>query len=864
MNSKTQIALEYAYRRCDEDADCSVFWVHADNEATFTADYKTIGEKLGVSVEGKSMLEEVRKRIEARPPWAMVVDNADDLKLFIEDGQTNTTFHRFLPQDFGGSILWTTRDGNIAGTLVGPRQSISVHTMTNDEAVLLLARLRNDLSTTDEDGLDALLEELEHLPLAVSQAAAFMRHTSMSIKDYLGLLSRGKSRWDLLKRSSYDRHRRPVVSNSILETWRISIQRIRHESDVSYRILHVIAFLSSQDIPHELVVAASREIVGPTLSDDDEDARARPSKVTDYELDLEVHEAISRLQKFSFLSMVRGNGACRGYDMHKLVQEAVRYGLATEENSECNRGKAYFAKIAVHIVWSTFPKSKPELWALCDRYLPHARQIARWAELSGMKLKVAAVSDDIFNSLYRLSRFGEMEAAAQLSLNLRQETLGDHDKRTLGSKYGLARIYYYQRQHKKSEMILRELVETSQQVLGDEDSVRLKSKVLLARVYSRQGHWDDAEPLAAEALATVQQKWGEDGPEVVPAKNTLARVYEQQKRWEDAELLRLEALKSAQRSLGKEHFITLSYMRGLIRNRIAQGQCGEIEPEVKALLRVHQRKLGEDNLDTLECMSYLADTYSGQKKWENAEALQREILKAKQRHLGEQDPATIDTMADLARVYFNQGQYDKAEPLERQALEIQRRFLGDEHLDTLIFMTNLARTYCKQGRYDAIETLDSRVLEIRRRLFGEEDSGTLDSMANLASTYHGQGRYDKAEPLRMQVLEIRRRLLGEEHLKTLSAMKALARTYYRQGRYDRAETLQSHLLEMTRRLLGDEHPDTQNAMESLAKTCSRQGKFREAERLLESVCNIRRSTLRDTHTPIRSMPRGVLLKFEAS
>ncbi|KAM0292736.1 hypothetical protein ACHAPM_011746, partial [Fusarium culmorum] len=47
-SGKTQIALDYAYRRCDADKECCIFWVHADSEATFLADYKTIGKKLGV------------------------------------------------------------------------------------------------------------------------------------------------------------------------------------------------------------------------------------------------------------------------------------------------------------------------------------------------------------------------------------------------------------------------------------------------------------------------------------------------------------------------------------------------------------------------------------------------------------------------------------------------------------------------------------------------------------------------------------------------------------------------------------------------------------------------------------------------
>jgi hypothetical protein len=83
-SGETQIALNYAYRRCDTDKECCVFWVHADSEATFSADYKTIGQKLGVNdqLKGSRFLDAVRAAIEAKPRWLMVIDNADDLRLF--------------------------------------------------------------------------------------------------------------------------------------------------------------------------------------------------------------------------------------------------------------------------------------------------------------------------------------------------------------------------------------------------------------------------------------------------------------------------------------------------------------------------------------------------------------------------------------------------------------------------------------------------------------------------------------------------------------------------------------------------------------------------------------------------------------
>lgn len=82
-NSKTQLALNYAYQRCN-DSKCCVFWVHADSEVTFTTDYRIIGKKLGVNetLNGLNLLDVVRSSIEAQSQWVVIFDNADDLKLF--------------------------------------------------------------------------------------------------------------------------------------------------------------------------------------------------------------------------------------------------------------------------------------------------------------------------------------------------------------------------------------------------------------------------------------------------------------------------------------------------------------------------------------------------------------------------------------------------------------------------------------------------------------------------------------------------------------------------------------------------------------------------------------------------------------
>jgi hypothetical protein len=126
------VALEYAYRRCRDPA-CSVFWVQAANETTFTQDYKTIARRLGVAddLDGEKLLMAVRERIESGPRWLLVLDNADDLALFGIAARTSpgasrsqgeesveevASLYDYVPRGTTGTVLWTTEIGSSAET----------------------------------------------------------------------------------------------------------------------------------------------------------------------------------------------------------------------------------------------------------------------------------------------------------------------------------------------------------------------------------------------------------------------------------------------------------------------------------------------------------------------------------------------------------------------------------------------------------------------------------------------------------------------------------------------------------------------------------------------------------------------------
>lgn len=83
---KSQIAVEYAYRRKDQRADCSIIWIHGSTIARFEESYKRIATEFqlpGLADPHIDVLQLVRNWFESeyQLPWLMVVDNVDDTQI---------------------------------------------------------------------------------------------------------------------------------------------------------------------------------------------------------------------------------------------------------------------------------------------------------------------------------------------------------------------------------------------------------------------------------------------------------------------------------------------------------------------------------------------------------------------------------------------------------------------------------------------------------------------------------------------------------------------------------------------------------------------------------------------------------------
>lgn len=87
--------------------------------------------------------------------------------------------------------------------------------------------LREESSNDNEQIMIDLLRELEYLPLAITQAAAYINTCKIPISDYLLLLkSTDEDAITILSKDLGDRTRYPNSANAIAKTWKITFNEI--------------------------------------------------------------------------------------------------------------------------------------------------------------------------------------------------------------------------------------------------------------------------------------------------------------------------------------------------------------------------------------------------------------------------------------------------------------------------------------------------------------------------------------------------------------------------------------------------------------------------------------------------------------
>jgi hypothetical protein len=300
---KTYLAVRLSYWFPDRDPDFTVIWIHAPSMETCAQSLRTLAEKCGIvnPQEGKSvsdqdprrislteLLVSVQKWLQKAPvrKWLMVFDSADDVGALttpvvdspqFEKGDDALTMSIIdcIPAD--GFVVFTTKSRAAADKFSHSLNGTMLEAgrLFMEEAILMLEMaLNNDLlmgtPITPQQGSMALglgtgnkllrgareyrtdrtselAERLDRLPLAISQAAAFMNKNGLSTADYLERVSMTSDAMlaELMPRPQ-SLEAQLGVPNSIYDTWKLSYESIRGHNRLAVDVLAFMSFLEQK------------------------------------------------------------------------------------------------------------------------------------------------------------------------------------------------------------------------------------------------------------------------------------------------------------------------------------------------------------------------------------------------------------------------------------------------------------------------------------------------------------------------------------------------------------------------------------------------------------------------------------------
>ncbi|KAL8383280.1 hypothetical protein RB595_006844 [Gaeumannomyces hyphopodioides] len=740
---KTQVALQLAYVTQENKSGWPVFWVPALSMASFEQACVDIIGKLRVPLgEGEDAKDTFRRHFSSATAgkWLLIVDNADDWDTLLGQGNEGG-INDYLPQSSGGRILFTTRSRKVA-TSVARNNIVNLSEMSRGEAREFLEKLLVETSLPTESTINEFLKELAHLPLAITQAAAYMNENQVSIAEYLRIFrNTDRDKVELLAAEFTDNTRYKETQNVVATTWIISFEQIHEINADAAKLLSFAACVEPKAIPRSMLPSVGTE-----------------QRMTG---------AIGLLCGYAFL-VKRGDGAM--FDMHSLVH------LATQEWVRGKGDKEKTMEDALAQLAAVFPSDKWENRELWRQYMPHALKILQ-ADEAARGGESEAMNKLRYWAGRCLRRDGRIREAVDLLEHVvaARRTLSEEHPDRLASQHELAITYKIDGQVKKAVDLLEHVVAVRKKTLSEEHPDRLVSQYVLAMAYEADGQVKKAVDLLEHVVAVQKKTLSEEHPDRLVSQQVLAVAYRTDGQIKKAVDLLEHVVVAQRKTLSEEHPNRLASQHELAIAYKADGQVKKAIDLLEHVVAVRRRTLSEEHPDRLVSQHELAMGYQIDGQVKKAVDLLEYVVAAYGKTFSEEHPNRLASQHVLAMAYKTDGQVKKAVDLLEYVVAAYGRTLSEEHPDRLASQHVLAMAYEADGQVKKAVDLLEYVVAVEGKTLSEKYPDRLASQHELAWAYQVDGQVKKAIDLLEHVVAVRRRTLSEEHPDRLASQQVLAR-----------------------------------------------------------------------------------------
>ncbi|MCJ1421269.1 hypothetical protein MMC32_007631 [Xylographa parallela] len=759
---KTQILLQYAHIY-KHTVRRPVFWVSAVSASRFQNHYREIAMQLKLlnrdSDAEVDVLRLVKEALEKKDcgDWLMIVDNADEKGVLFDTASGfKKSLVSYVPENTTGSILYSTRSSAMAKRLANHTRKVGE--LTKEESRTLLSTNLNDITadTIAAEECTELLEELEYLPLAIAQAAAYMKCKRWSVAKYLAYYRRDMS-LDLLKHEipvlgseecdSEDDHLEERSKNAVLRTFILTFRHLQDQDARAAKILSLMACYNWQNIPFELLryiegdscwltVSRERKIPGPFAA------------------------SIGTLMEFSLVTTSVDD--CK-YTIHRLVKLSTLYWL------ECQSQKSLWMDRALERLTIEYPKKGHPDKAKRALFISHIDSLLDLYPHWKIRLRSTSVA-----SIYMLDEPEQEQDFYCLPLYL---VLGFCRTLCLCAEFLLGEAQYDHAE--RYTLLLCELMErhpcTNMETYtftAEDDKLKVFVMYILAQIALAKGN---SATVAIARLTWVAYRqtigyWSDDYylynyNNIINVSYNIFNAFEGIEEIPlDEQLLLAEMMNfEVTANLGRYHYRPLEYEYDNInvivkwaRNRniavpfavvtniaLAQRvstQYERAEQSFRANLLRAEQEGGPRSVETLQAKTYLATMLYRKKEFDAARRLNQEVLDVRNTMFSDSHPRIIESRNIAALILHGEGKYLEAEECMNTLLNISERYLGPKNPYTLATANNLAKVLYSMEKLEAAEKYCKRAYHGTQELLGPCHIRTEVTRANLNIVFFRQGK----------------------------------------------------------------------------------------------------------------------------
>jgi tetratricopeptide (TPR) repeat protein len=644
---KSQLAIEYAYRYATEYQ--YIWWVNAKSNATIYASLEHFALNFGL-VDKESRYEYV-DLLNVVHAWMQQTDNW----LFIfDDAKDEEQLSSYLPAfSSHRHVLITSRFAKWIH-----HRALNIDIFSETEAS---AFLTHRTGLVNDEFQDKLMMELGYLPLALEQAAAYIKIHEKSYEEYLKLFIRHRTK--LIKEY-------PLKENcpTVAITIQTSIEKI--DNIAAKELLNICVFLAPDNILLKWFDDANTY-----LPVDDE---------------IDFNNAILNLTRYSLITSE--NKALR---IHPLVREIVKDSLSHDKQAE------YLNQcVQILVKQIDFDFSTAESRIRFSAFFPHINSVTNGISNEDATKEIAQLYHFLGYGYSQLADYSRALKWYEEALCIREKVLGKDHPDTATTYNNIALVYNKKGDYDKALEYCGKALDIDEKVLGKDRPDTATTYNNIAGVYNNKGDYDKALEYYGKDLAISEKILGKDHPDTAATYNNIASVYNNKGDYDRVLEYCGKALDIVEKVLGKDHPDTATTYNNIAGVYNKKGDYDKALEYYGKDLAISEKILGKDHPDTATTYNNIALVYSNKSDYDKALEYYWKALDIVKKVLGKDHPYIATTYNNIALVYGTKSDYDKALEYYWKALDIVKKVLGKDHPSTATIYNNIAVVYDNKGDHD--------------------------------------------------------------------------------------------------------------------------------------------------------------------